>query len=152
MRRLLASAAAAGLAASVAHAQGAAGDNLEKLSNFQKTGVTTFTTVEQTGEFADGIRANLERITLPPGFHIELYAVVPDARHMAVGPQGIVTFVGTRKTEVWAVTDRNKDRVADEVKNFAPSLAKAIPNGLVLLARWLALQRRAEPAAGLSRG
>ena len=86
-------------------------------------------TVEQTGEFADGIRANLERITLPDGLHIELYAVVPDARHMAVGPQGIVTFVGTRKTEVWAVTDRNKDRVADEVKNFAPSLAKAIPNG-----------------------
>jgi len=26
-----------------------------------------------------------------------LYAIVPDARHMAVGPQGIVTFVGTRK-------------------------------------------------------
>ena len=77
-------------------------------------------TVEQTGEFADGIRANLEDITLPDGFHIELYAVVPDARHMAVGPQGIVTFVGTRKTEVWAVTDRNKDRKADEVKNFAP--------------------------------
>ena len=48
---------------------------------------------------------------------------------MAVGPQGIVTFVGTRKTEVWAVTDRNKDGMADEVKNFAPSLAKSIPNG-----------------------
>jgi len=48
---------------------------------------------------------------------------------MAVGPQGIVVFVGTRKTEVWAVTDRDKNRVADEVKNFAPSLAKAIPNG-----------------------
>ena len=128
MRRLLASAAALGLAASAAHAQGA-GDNLDKLSNFKTTGTTEFVTVEQTGEFADGIRANLERITLPDGFHIELYAVVPDARHMAVGPQGIVTFVGTRKTEVWAVTDRNKDRVADEVKNFAPSLAKAIPNG-----------------------
>lgn len=91
--------------------------------------MTTFTTVEQSGEFADGIRTNLDRITLPPGFRIELYAVVPDARHMAVGPQGIVTFVGTRKTEVWAVTDRNKDRKADEVKNFAPSLAKVIPNG-----------------------
>ena len=128
MRRLLASAAALGLAASAAHAQGA-GDNLDKLSNFKTTGTTEFVTVEQTGEFADGIRANLEKITLPDGFHIELYAVVPDARHMAVGPQGIVTFVGTRKTEVWAVTDRNKDRVADEVKNFAPSLAKAIPNG-----------------------
>ena len=130
MRRLLASAAAVGLAASAAHAQGAAGDNLDKLSQLQDDrGTTEFVTVEQTGEFADGIRANLERITLPDGFHIELYAVVPDARHMAVGPQGIVTFVGTRKTEVWAVTDRNKDRVADEVKNFAPSLAKAIPNG-----------------------
>jgi glucose/arabinose dehydrogenase len=129
MRRLLASAAAVGLAATTVHAQPAA-DNLEKLGKFQTTGVTSFTTVDQRGEFADGIRANLEKITLPEGFHIELYAVVPDARHMAVGPQGIVTFVGTRKTEVWAVTDRNKDRVADEVKNFAPSLAKAIPNGL----------------------
>ena len=33
-----------------------------------------------------GIRKNLDAITLPAGFHIELYAVVPDARHMAVGP------------------------------------------------------------------
>jgi len=66
---------------------------------------------------------------MPPGFKIGLYAVVPDARHMAVGPQGIVTFVGTRKTKVWSVTDRNKDRVADEVKDFAPSLSFAIPNG-----------------------
>lgn len=39
---------------------------------------------------------------------------MPDARHMAVGPQGVATFVGTRKTEVWVVTDRDKDRVADE--------------------------------------
>jgi glucose/arabinose dehydrogenase len=104
-------------------------DNLERLSNFKTTGVTEFTTVEQSGDFAEGIKRTLERITLPEGFKIELYAVVPDARHMAVGPQGIVTFVGTRKDEVWAVTDRNKDRVADEVKNFAPSLAKSIPNG-----------------------
>ncbi|WP_095590243.1 PQQ-dependent sugar dehydrogenase [Actibacterium ureilyticum] len=110
-------------------AQGALPDNLAKLGAFKTTGVTDFTIVDQGGDFADGIRANLERITMPEGFKIELYAVVPDARHMAVGPQGIVTFVGTRKTEVWAVTDRNKDRVADEVKNFAPSLTKAIPNG-----------------------
>jgi glucose/arabinose dehydrogenase len=66
---------------------------------------------------------------MPAGFKIGLYAVVPDARHMTVGPQGIVTFVGTRKTKVWSVTDRNKDRVADEVKDFAPSLTFAIPNG-----------------------
>jgi glucose/arabinose dehydrogenase len=47
---------------------------------------------------------------------------------MAVGPQGIVTFVGTRKDKVWAVTDR--DRVADEVKVFAPSVEFKIPNGV----------------------
>ncbi|MEL7465434.1 MAG: PQQ-dependent sugar dehydrogenase [Pseudomonadota bacterium] len=104
-------------------------DNLEKLSNFQQTGVTDFTYVEQDGPYADGVRAILDNIEMPPGFEIELYAIVPDARHMAVGPQGLVTFVGTRKTKVWAVTDRNKDRVADEVKDFAPSLQMAIPNG-----------------------
>jgi glucose/arabinose dehydrogenase len=104
-------------------------DNLDKLSNFQTTGVTEFTFVEQCGDYAEGIRKNLERVTLPDGFKIELYAVVPDARHMAVGPQGIVTFVGTRKDKVWSVTDRNKDQIADEVKDFAPSLVKSIPNG-----------------------
>ena len=128
MRRILTNCAGVALCPGIALAQ-AAGDNLDKLSQFKTTGTSAFTTVEQRGAFADGIRKNLESITLPEGFHIGLYAVVPDARHIAVGPQGVVTFVGTRKTEVWAVTDRDKDRVADEVKNFAPSLAKAIPNG-----------------------
>lgn len=104
-------------------------DNLTQLGAMKSVGTNDFTYVAQTGPYADAIKATLEGITLPDGFKIELYAIVPDARHMAVGPQGIVTFVGTRKTEVWAVTDRNKDRVADEVKNFAPSIAKAIPNG-----------------------
>jgi len=103
--------------------------NLEKLGQFKTTGVTEFKVVEQGGDYAAGIRENLQRINLPSGFKIELYAVVPDARHMAVGPQGIVTFVGTRKTDVWSVTDRNKDRVADEVKRFAPSIDFSIPNG-----------------------
>ncbi len=103
--------------------------NLEKLGQFKTTGVTEFEVIDQTGPYADGIRENLKRVNLPPGFKIELYAVVPDARHMAVGPQGIVTFVGTRKTEAWSVTDRNKDRVADEVKSFAPSIGFKIPNG-----------------------
>jgi glucose/arabinose dehydrogenase len=39
-------------------------------------------------------------------------------------------FVGTRKTTVWAVTDRNGDGVADEVKSFAPSLNFKVPNGV----------------------
>lgn len=118
----------AALTASTALAQQAP-DNLEKLSNFQSTGVSEFTFVDQKGDYAEGIKRNLERVNLPEGFKIGLYAVVPDARHMAVGPQGIVTIVGTRKDKVWSVTDRNKDRIADEVKDFAPSLQFAIPNG-----------------------
>ncbi|SHL06492.1 Glucose/arabinose dehydrogenase, beta-propeller fold [Roseovarius marisflavi] len=130
MKHLLSSIAALALTAGLGHAQGAnVPDNLDKLSNFQSTGVTDFTFIEQSGAYADGIKKTLEGITLPAGFKIGLYAVVPDARHMAVGPQGVVTFVGTRKDKVWSVTDRNKDRVADEVKDFAPSLKFSIPNG-----------------------
>jgi glucose/arabinose dehydrogenase len=103
--------------------------DLDRLSAFQKSGGAGFTYIEQTGPNADAIRETLKRIEMPAGFKIDLYAIVPDARHMAVGPQGIVTFVGTRKDKVWAVTDRNKDRVADEVKDFAPTLAFDIPNG-----------------------
>ncbi|SFU63072.1 PQQ-dependent sugar dehydrogenase [Halomonas korlensis] len=109
------------------HAQEAT--TLEKLGSFQSTGTTEHTVIDQDSSSAEAIRNTLEKIDLPDGFEIDLYALVPDARHMAVGPQGVVMFVGTRKTEIWAVTDRDKDRVADEVKNFAPSLTKAIPNG-----------------------
>jgi glucose/arabinose dehydrogenase len=127
MIRLLASAGAAAL---LAGGGALAQDNLDKLSKFQLTGDVEFTVIEQEGSRADALREILENITLPDGFEISLYAIVPDARHIAVGPQGIVTFVGTRKTDIWAVTDRDKDRVADEVKDFAPSLDKAIPNGV----------------------
>ncbi len=85
--------------------------------------------VLQTGPEADRIRQNLLKVKLPPGFHIALYAIVPDARHIAVGPKGMVTFVGTHKTRLWAVTDRMHRGVADEVKEFAPTLAKRMPNG-----------------------
>jgi len=104
--------------------------NLEKLSSFQSTGTTEPRPIPQEGRRADAIRKNLEKIQLPAGFKIDLYAIVPDARHMAVGPNAGVVFVGTRKSNVYAVTDRDKDRVADEVKQFAPSVAFKIPNGV----------------------
>jgi glucose/arabinose dehydrogenase len=112
-------------------AQQPSAGNLERLSGFKTTGTAMeMPTIPQTGTKADAIRKTLTRIKLPPGFKISLYALVPDARHIAVGPQGVVTFVGTRKTKVWAVTDRDKDRVADEVKEFAPSIPFAVPNGV----------------------
>jgi glucose/arabinose dehydrogenase len=125
IRQLLAVAVLATASAGTAAAQ----SNLETLGQFKTTGVKEFTFVEQGGENAAAIRETLKAINLPSGFRIDLYAIVPDARHMAVGPQGIALFVGTRKSDAWVVTDRNKDRVADEVKRFAQSLDLTIPNG-----------------------
>jgi glucose/arabinose dehydrogenase len=104
--------------------------NLDKLSEFRQTGTVEPPLIPQTGRRVDALKKNLERVKLPSGFKIELYAVVPDARHMTVGPSTGVVFVGTRKSKVYAVTDRDKDRVADEVKEFAPSVDLKIPNGV----------------------
>jgi glucose/arabinose dehydrogenase len=110
-----------------AHAQ----QNIEKLKQMRvATTDLTIPVVEQGGKNAEAIRANLKRVKMPPGFAIDLFAVVPDARHMAVAPSTNMLFVGTRKTTVWAVTDRNSDGVADEVKSFAPSLKFTNPNGV----------------------
>ena len=109
----------------VAFAQTAAAPaNIDKLKQMKVSGTDlNIPPVPQSGKNADAIRANLKRVNLPPGFKIELYAIVPDARHMAVAPSTNMLFVGTRKTTVWAVTDRDSDGTADEVKAFAPSLA-----------------------------
>ncbi|MEA2893690.1 MAG: hypothetical protein QOI05_4483 [Bradyrhizobium sp.] len=103
---------------------------LETLGAMRPTGSTAdWPEVPQTGGKAEQVKQNLAKIKLPPGFHISLYALVPDARHIAVGPQGVATFVGTRKSKVWVVTDRGRGGVGDEVKEFAPTLPKKIPNG-----------------------
>ena len=86
--------------------------------------------IPQTGKNADAIRENLKRVVLPAGFKIDLYAIVPDARHMAVAPSTNMLFVGTRKSAVWAVTNRNSGDAATEVKQFAPSLKFTQPNGV----------------------
>lgn len=88
------------------------------------------TYIDQNSEKADNLREILNNITLPDGFKIELYALVPDARDMAMAPQGTVLFVGTRKDKVWVVSDRDRDGVADEVKDFAPSVQFDVPNGM----------------------
>ena len=110
-----------------AHAE----DALDTLQAMHKTAPIDWPTIPQTGAKADQLKQILTtKIKMPPGFHIDLYAIVPDARHMAVGPQGIVTFVGTRKNKVYAVTDRSRSGVAEEVKEFAPSLPKNLPSGV----------------------
>ncbi len=106
-------------------------DNLATLQQMKvATADLNIPVVPQGGPNADAIRENLKLVNLPPGFKIALYAVVPDARHMAVAPNTNMLFVGTRKTTVWAVTNRNSGPMATEVKSFAPSLKFTNPNGV----------------------
>jgi glucose/arabinose dehydrogenase len=110
---------------------GLAQQNIDKLKQMKVASTDlNIPPVPQTGKQRRPLRENLKSVKLPPGFKIDLYAVVPDARHMAVAPSTNMLFVGTRKTTVWAVTDRNSDGVADEVKAFAPSLKFSVPNGV----------------------
>ena len=70
----------------------------------------------------------LDKLSLPPGFSIAVYAErVPGARSMALGSDGTV-FVGTRARVVHAVVDRNHDFKADEVLTVASGLTT--PNGV----------------------
>jgi len=110
----------------------AAGDeaNLSKLGAFKTTGTGGGESIPQEGKYADNIRKVLETIRLPEGFKIELFALAPDARHMAVGRNKGTVWIGTKKSKIWAATDRDMDNVADTVEEFSPSVKFDIPNGV----------------------
>jgi len=77
----------------------------------------------------DPLVEKLELIQLPPGFEISLFAEgVENARQLALGAQGTV-FAGSRKAgKVHAVTDADRDYVADRVYLIDEGLA--MPSGL----------------------
>ncbi len=78
----------------------------------------------------DGLdkKYNLDKIKLPPGFSISVYAEVPNARSMCWGDKGTL-FVGNRSEDnVYAVVDQNKDGKADKVYKIAAGLNS--PNGV----------------------
>ena len=115
----------------MAHAQQPAGGGIENLKQMKVSGGDgKMETVAQTGQNADLLRENLKKVKLPPGFKIDLYAVVPDARSIAVAPSTNMMFVGTRKSTVWAVTNRNSGPMATEVKEFAPPVKFKNPNAV----------------------
>ncbi len=62
-------------------------------------------------------------ITLPPGFHLSVYASnVTNARGMSLGPDGTV-YVGSRSAgNVYALRDRNGDGTADTLFTIATKL------------------------------
>ncbi|MEO9101511.1 MAG: sorbosone dehydrogenase, partial [Burkholderiaceae bacterium] len=82
----LAAAAAivAGTLVSLAAAPAFAQANIDKLKQMKVSGTDAdIPTVAQTGKNASLLRDNLKNIKLLPGFKIDLYAVVPDARSIA---------------------------------------------------------------------
>lgn len=110
----------------------AAGDseNIAKLSSFQKTGTGAGEVIPQNTQYAENVKKNiLPHIKLPTGFKIELFAIAPDARHMAVSRNKATVWIGTRKTKVWQATDRDMDNVADTVDEFSPAVTFDLPNG-----------------------
>ncbi|QIL90688.1 sorbosone dehydrogenase family protein [Microbulbifer sp. SH-1] len=71
----------------------------------------------------------LDKLNLPQGFKIEVYAKdIPNARHMVRGDKGTL-FVGSMgEGKVYAVVDKNGDQRADEVKVIAEGLTR--PTGV----------------------
>ena len=72
----------------------------------------------------------IEKVKLPPGFRISVYASnVANARSMVLSPGGIL-YVGTRSSgNVYAIVDSNRDNKADKLYVIAEGLS--MPNGVV---------------------
>lgn len=83
----------------------------------------------QSNQDGDGSVLPLEKIKLPTGFRISLFAEnVQGARSMALSPNGVL-FVGTRSAgNVYALLDTNNDFRADRVITIASGLN--MPNGV----------------------
>ncbi len=70
----------------------------------------------------------LDKVKLPKGFKISVFAEVDEARSMCLSPSGVL-YVGNRRgNKVYAVTDRNRDFRADQVQVVASGLD--MPNGV----------------------
>jgi glucose/arabinose dehydrogenase len=72
----------------------------------------------------------LDRLNLPSGFAIAPFARIPGARSLLVAEDGARIYVATRDSEVFAILDPERDRVANEVVAVAGGLK--VPNGLAL--------------------
>jgi glucose/arabinose dehydrogenase len=78
-------------------------------------------------DHAADLRAVLATIRLPPGFHISLYALAPDARALALSPDGKTLIVGTMGDSVHRVSVGAE--TAAKVEAFAPGAGFVMPNG-----------------------
>jgi glucose/arabinose dehydrogenase len=80
--------------------------------------------------FAAGNSLPIDKITLPSGFEIKLYAEVPNARSMALTPNGIL-FVGSRNAgKVYAIDTRGDGPQIKKSVVIAERLN--MPNGVAI--------------------
>ena len=125
---------AIGLTLSLAASTGfAAGDeaNLEKLGSFKKTNTPPPKRIAQDPAYIANLKKNvLANVKLPDGFKIEVFAIVPDARTIAVSRNTAAVWVGTRKQNVYFANDRDMSNVATTVEDFSPSVKFDIPAGV----------------------
>ena len=84
---------------------------------------------EQAAAAQPATGVQLDKITLPRGFRIDVFASgVKNARSLTLGANGTV-FVGTRTAgNVYALPDANRDQRADRVVTIASGLNS--PNGV----------------------
>lgn len=77
------------------------------------------------------INTTLDKIHLPQGFKIDLFAIAPGARAIAVGPSGKFVFVGTTdENRVYAIETGKTFGEVVSVTEFAPSIRFTLPNGV----------------------
>jgi glucose/arabinose dehydrogenase len=69
----------------------------------------------------------LDKIHLPQGFRIDVFAEVPSARSLSWGAKGTL-FAGTRGDKVYAIVDADKNGRAEKVYTIASGLNS--PNGV----------------------
>ena len=98
-------------------------------SNISKQTGNTDSPATSTG--VAGTDLPLDKIILPAGFKIEVYAAdLPNARSLELSPGGTL-FVGSRNEgNVYAVKDENKDHAADKKWTIASGLNQ--PNGVAI--------------------
>ena len=77
----------------------------------------------------DGAGPPIDKLTLPPGFSIEVYAAdVPNARQLSLSPDGTLFVSSRRAGNVYAVRDDDGDQKADRVLTLDSGLN--MPNGV----------------------
>ncbi|WP_310621136.1 PQQ-dependent sugar dehydrogenase [Flexibacterium corallicola] len=75
------------------------------------------------------VEQRLKAIEMPAGFHIELFAQVPYARHMAISPDGTTVFVGTRGEDLWLLPIQKEKGELARVRSLGDNLDLDMPNG-----------------------